>query len=186
MKGSEAYRILNPTTRRVRTVRNIVVDEGRGWTWDSEQAVTRHRSTTSTSSTSTFRSRGSWRPLGVDDSLYPDLDPESAGAESPCSDSDSESLLPSHSSPTPAHTEPSHPASSPSHSAASANSTPTPASNTSTRLHQLPLPQALLCLRRPPTSSAWWCSSHRRPTMRTASMPSTIGVLSASPPRDTL
>jgi hypothetical protein len=33
-EGSKAYRILNPGTQRVRTTRDVVFDEGRGWTWD--------------------------------------------------------------------------------------------------------------------------------------------------------
>jgi hypothetical protein len=33
-KGSKAYRILDPETQRVRTMRDVVFDEGRGWTWD--------------------------------------------------------------------------------------------------------------------------------------------------------
>jgi hypothetical protein len=33
-EGSKAYRILDPGTQRVRTVRDIVFDEGRGWAWD--------------------------------------------------------------------------------------------------------------------------------------------------------
>jgi hypothetical protein len=32
--GSKAYRILGPGTQRVRTMRDIVFDEGRGWAWD--------------------------------------------------------------------------------------------------------------------------------------------------------
>jgi hypothetical protein len=31
-EGSKAYRILDPGTQRVRTTRNVVFDEGRGWT----------------------------------------------------------------------------------------------------------------------------------------------------------
>jgi hypothetical protein len=31
---SKAYRILYPGTQRVRTMRDILFDEGRGWTWD--------------------------------------------------------------------------------------------------------------------------------------------------------
>jgi transposase InsO family protein len=34
-EGSKAYRILDPGTQRVRTTRDVVFDEGRGWTWDS-------------------------------------------------------------------------------------------------------------------------------------------------------
>ena len=30
-EGSKAYRILNPKTQRVRTARDVVFDEGRGW-----------------------------------------------------------------------------------------------------------------------------------------------------------
>jgi hypothetical protein len=33
-EGSKAYRILDPGTQRVRTTRDVVFDEGRGWTWD--------------------------------------------------------------------------------------------------------------------------------------------------------
>ena len=33
-EGSKAYRILDPLTQRVRTARNVVFDEGRGWAWD--------------------------------------------------------------------------------------------------------------------------------------------------------
>nr|ABB47015.1 retrotransposon protein, putative, unclassified [Oryza sativa Japonica Group] len=33
-EGSKAYRILDPETQRVRTVRDVVFDEGRGWVWD--------------------------------------------------------------------------------------------------------------------------------------------------------
>jgi hypothetical protein len=33
-EGSRAYRILDPGTQRVCTTRDIVFDEGRGWTWD--------------------------------------------------------------------------------------------------------------------------------------------------------
>jgi hypothetical protein len=33
-EGSEAYCILDPGTQRVRTMRDVVFDEGRGWTWD--------------------------------------------------------------------------------------------------------------------------------------------------------
>ncbi|WVZ70672.1 LOW QUALITY PROTEIN: hypothetical protein U9M48_019315 [Paspalum notatum var. saurae] len=33
-EGSKAYRILNLGTRRVRTARDVVFDEGRGWAWD--------------------------------------------------------------------------------------------------------------------------------------------------------
>ncbi|WVZ87756.1 hypothetical protein U9M48_034345 [Paspalum notatum var. saurae] len=33
-EGSKAYRILDPGTRRVRTSRDVVFDEGRGWAWD--------------------------------------------------------------------------------------------------------------------------------------------------------
>jgi hypothetical protein len=33
-KGSKAYRILDPGTQRVRTMRDVVFNEGRGWTWD--------------------------------------------------------------------------------------------------------------------------------------------------------
>src|SRR6185437_14231234 len=32
--GSKAYRILDPETQRVRTARDVVFDEGRGWAWD--------------------------------------------------------------------------------------------------------------------------------------------------------
>jgi hypothetical protein len=33
-EGSKAYRILDPGIQRVRTTRDVVFDEGRGWTWD--------------------------------------------------------------------------------------------------------------------------------------------------------
>jgi transposase InsO family protein len=33
-EGSKAYRILDPETHHVRTVRDVVFDEGRGWAWD--------------------------------------------------------------------------------------------------------------------------------------------------------
>ena len=33
-EGSKAYRILDPKTQRVRTARNVVFNEGRGWAWD--------------------------------------------------------------------------------------------------------------------------------------------------------
>jgi hypothetical protein len=33
-EGSKAYHILDPGTQRVRTTRNVVFDEERGWTWD--------------------------------------------------------------------------------------------------------------------------------------------------------
>jgi hypothetical protein len=33
-EGSKPYRILDPGTQRVRTMRDVVFDEGRGWTWD--------------------------------------------------------------------------------------------------------------------------------------------------------
>jgi hypothetical protein len=33
-EGSKAYRILDLGTQRVRTTRDVVLDEGRGWTWD--------------------------------------------------------------------------------------------------------------------------------------------------------
>jgi hypothetical protein len=33
-EGSKAYRILDPGTLRVRTARDVVFDEGRGWSWD--------------------------------------------------------------------------------------------------------------------------------------------------------
>jgi hypothetical protein len=33
-EGSKAYRILDPGTQRVCTTHNVVVDKGRGWTWD--------------------------------------------------------------------------------------------------------------------------------------------------------
>jgi hypothetical protein len=33
-EGSKAYRILDPRTQRVRTTRDVVFDEGRGWAWD--------------------------------------------------------------------------------------------------------------------------------------------------------
>ena len=32
-EGSKAYRILDPTTQRVRTSRDVVFNEGRGWAW---------------------------------------------------------------------------------------------------------------------------------------------------------
>jgi hypothetical protein len=33
-EGSNAYRILDPRTQRVRMTRDVVFDEGRGWAWD--------------------------------------------------------------------------------------------------------------------------------------------------------
>jgi hypothetical protein len=33
-KGSKAYHILDPETQRVRTTRDVVFNEGRGWAWD--------------------------------------------------------------------------------------------------------------------------------------------------------
>jgi hypothetical protein len=33
-EGSKAYCILDPGTQRVRTTRDVVFDEGRGWIWD--------------------------------------------------------------------------------------------------------------------------------------------------------
>jgi hypothetical protein len=33
-EGSKAYRILDPGTQHVRTTRDVVFDEGRGWAWD--------------------------------------------------------------------------------------------------------------------------------------------------------
>jgi hypothetical protein len=33
-EGLKAYRILDPGTQRVRTTRDVVFDEGRGWAWD--------------------------------------------------------------------------------------------------------------------------------------------------------
>jgi hypothetical protein len=33
-EGSKAYRILDPGTQRVRTTRDVMFDEGRGWVWD--------------------------------------------------------------------------------------------------------------------------------------------------------
>jgi hypothetical protein len=33
-EGSKAYHILDPGTQRVRTTRDVVFDEGRGWIWD--------------------------------------------------------------------------------------------------------------------------------------------------------
>jgi hypothetical protein len=33
-EGSKAYRSLDPGTQRVRMMRDVVFDEGRGWTWD--------------------------------------------------------------------------------------------------------------------------------------------------------
>jgi hypothetical protein len=33
-EGSKAYRILDPGTQRVWTTRDVMFDEGRGWTWD--------------------------------------------------------------------------------------------------------------------------------------------------------
>lgn len=32
-EGAKAYRILDPMTRRVRTSRDVVFDEGQGWNW---------------------------------------------------------------------------------------------------------------------------------------------------------
>jgi hypothetical protein len=34
VEGSKAYRILDPGAHRVRTTRDVVFDEGRGWAWD--------------------------------------------------------------------------------------------------------------------------------------------------------
>jgi hypothetical protein len=34
VEGSKDYRILDPGTQRVRTTRDVVFDEGRGWAWD--------------------------------------------------------------------------------------------------------------------------------------------------------
>jgi hypothetical protein len=34
MEGLKAYCILDPGTQRVRTTRDVVFDEGRGWAWD--------------------------------------------------------------------------------------------------------------------------------------------------------
>jgi hypothetical protein len=34
VEGSNAYRIIDPETQRVRTTRDVVFDKGRGWTWD--------------------------------------------------------------------------------------------------------------------------------------------------------
>jgi hypothetical protein len=36
-EGSKAYCILNPGTQRMRTTRDVVFDEGRGWTWDKAE-----------------------------------------------------------------------------------------------------------------------------------------------------
>ena len=33
-KGAKAYRVLDPTTRRVHVAGDVVFDEGRGWAWD--------------------------------------------------------------------------------------------------------------------------------------------------------
>jgi hypothetical protein len=33
-EGSKAYCILDPGTQRIRTMRDVVFDEGRGWAWD--------------------------------------------------------------------------------------------------------------------------------------------------------
>jgi hypothetical protein len=33
-ESSKAYRIFDPGTQRVHTTRDVVFDEGRGWTWD--------------------------------------------------------------------------------------------------------------------------------------------------------
>jgi hypothetical protein len=33
-EGSKAKRILDPRTQHVRTMRDVVFDEGRGWAWD--------------------------------------------------------------------------------------------------------------------------------------------------------
>jgi hypothetical protein len=33
-EDSKAYRIIDPGTQRVRTARDVVFDEGRGWVWD--------------------------------------------------------------------------------------------------------------------------------------------------------
>jgi hypothetical protein len=34
VEGSKAYRILDPGTQRVRTMHDVVLDEGWGWAWD--------------------------------------------------------------------------------------------------------------------------------------------------------
>ena len=61
-EGLKAYRILDPKTQRVRTARDIVFDEGRGWAWDKAvddgSAPSLRRTTTSLSSTSTSRELG--------------------------------------------------------------------------------------------------------------------------------
>ena len=33
-KGAKAYRVVDPTIRRVRVAHDVVFDEGRGWAWD--------------------------------------------------------------------------------------------------------------------------------------------------------
>jgi hypothetical protein len=33
-EGAKAYRMLDPTTQRVRVARDVMFDEGRGWAWD--------------------------------------------------------------------------------------------------------------------------------------------------------
>jgi hypothetical protein len=38
-EGSKAYRILDPGTQHVRTTRDVVFDEGRGWVWVWDKAV---------------------------------------------------------------------------------------------------------------------------------------------------
>jgi hypothetical protein len=57
-EGVKGYCVLDPVTR-VRMVRDVVFDEGRGWTWgkmvDDE--------TTSSSTTSTTRGLGEWAAL---------------------------------------------------------------------------------------------------------------------------
>jgi hypothetical protein len=51
-EGSKAYRILDPKTHHVRTAREVVFNEGRGWAWDKARL---QRTTISLSSTSISR-----------------------------------------------------------------------------------------------------------------------------------
>ena len=63
-EGSKAYHILDPETQRVRTARDVVFDEGRGWAWD--KAV-------DNGSAPTRPLRGSWgsRQLFFAERAYP-------------------------------------------------------------------------------------------------------------------
>jgi hypothetical protein len=39
-RRSKAYRILDPKTQSVRTARDVVFNEGRGWVWDNGDEFT--------------------------------------------------------------------------------------------------------------------------------------------------